>query len=73
MSYFLSAQAEYRAKRIAQMLAPHTNLSATRDGSVIANFDGHMYQFGLENGKLAVIGKADLKPAPIPDFIIQTT
>lgn len=74
MSYFLSTQAEYRAKRIAQLLAPHTTLSATRDGSVLANFEGHMYQFGLnELGQLYVIGKADLKPAMTPAIIHEIT
>lgn len=64
MSYFLSPQAEYTAKRIAQLLAPHTALSATRDGSVIANFNGHMHQFGLEYGQLKLISSANLTPPP---------
>ena len=63
MSFFLSANAEYQAKRIAQLLLPHTNISATKDGSVLANFNGHMYQYRLnELGQLYVVGDANLTP-----------
>lgn len=62
MSYFYSEQAEYRAKRIAQMLAAkgETSLFAARDGRVMANFDGHMHLLRLDGDRLESLDHADM-------------
>lgn len=62
MSYFFTPLAEYRAKRITQMLAStnETNVQARRNGNVLANINGHMHLFGLDNGQLKLLESADL-------------
>lgn len=63
MSYFFSEGAEYKAKRIAQILAHTagmTQVAAQRDGKVLANYNGHMHLFNLdENRNLKLIDSVD--------------
>ena len=61
MSYFMSPQAEYKAKRITQMLAPEVAIAAQRDGRVICNMDGHIHLFSLdENQNLVLVTSVDV-------------
>lgn len=66
MSYFNSLQAEYRAKRIMQLMAyaGEHKIAAQRNGNCIVNLNGHMFVFTLdERHELKELNHVDLVPA----------
>lgn len=73
MSYFVSPQAEFKAKRIAQMLAPNSTIAACRDGTVMCNTNGHVYVFTLdENKNLKLVDTVDfIRPNNPPTIVIE--
>jgi hypothetical protein len=73
--FFLTPEAEYRASRIAQLLQPHRRVAALRDGTVVANFNGHLFTFALENGSLKQISDqtADIQVRQEPTTTVEIT
>ena len=73
MSYFYSPQAEYRAKRIAQLMA-HAGehaVSAMRDGRCVVNMKGHVHCFTLdEAGQLQKTGHSVDYIIPKQEFVL---
>jgi hypothetical protein len=72
MSYFVSPIAEYRAKRIAQILASggETNVCAQRDGRVMANFGGHIHLLTLDDGQIKILDHVDIIRPTVKDEVV---
>lgn len=71
MSFFVSPQAEYKAKRITQLLAPANQVAAQRDGRVLCNVNGHVHLFTLdENKNLQLVDTVDLVRNSTPPTVV---